>query len=46
MMELRIRRKSKGTKGRGKGGDELAEFLQDLPEHICLVFIEKEIDKG
>jgi len=37
--------KSKGTKGRGKGGDELAEFLQDLPEHICLVFIEKEIDK-
>ena len=30
---------------KGKRGDELSGFLQDLPEHVCLVFIEKEIDR-
>lgn len=37
-------KKARGT-GKGKGGDELSGFLQDLPEHVCLVFIEKEIDR-
>jgi DNA polymerase III subunit delta len=26
-------------------GDELAAFIQDLPEHVCLVFYEPEVDK-
>ena len=43
------RRKSAGGKD-GKGGkssreDELADFLEDVPEHTCLIFIESEIDK-
>ncbi len=38
-------KKGKGAAGKGKGGDELAEFLQDMPEHVCLIFIEQEIDK-
>ena len=38
-------KKAKGTRGRGKEADEFSEFLQNLPEHVCLVFIEKEIDK-
>lgn len=28
-----------------KTGDELTEFLQSVPEHACLIFIETEIDK-
>lgn len=31
-------------KGKPKGGD-LPEYLQELPEHVCLVFYEDEIDK-
>ncbi|NLK87627.1 MAG: DNA polymerase III subunit delta [Clostridiaceae bacterium] len=38
-------KKGKGASGRGKGGDELADFLQDMPEHVCLIFVEEEIDK-
>lgn len=38
-------KKGKTAAGRGKGGDELVEFLQDMPEHVCLIFIEQEIDK-
>ncbi|NMA33079.1 MAG: DNA polymerase III subunit delta [Clostridiaceae bacterium] len=36
---------AKGARSRGKDADGLAGFLQDLPEHICLVFIEKEINR-
>ena len=28
-----------------KAGDELTEFLQSVPEHVCLLFIETEVDK-
>lgn len=28
-----------------KGGDELAEYLENLPETTCFVFVEKEADK-
>jgi DNA polymerase-3 subunit delta len=38
-------KKAKGIRGGGRDEDDLAQFLQDLPEHICLVFIEKEIDR-
>ena len=30
---------------KGKTEDELAKFLQSVPEHACLIFIESEIDK-
>jgi len=33
-------------KGAKKSADnELTEFLKDIPEHVCLIFIEDEIDK-
>ncbi len=38
-------KKAKSAAKKGKGGDELAEFLQEVPEHVCLVFVEQEIDK-
>ncbi len=38
-------KKGKSAAGTKKGGDELADFLQDMPEHACLIFIEQEIDK-
>lgn len=28
-----------------KTGDELTDFLQSVPEHVCLLFVETEIDK-
>lgn len=28
-----------------KGGDELAEYLENLPETTCFVFVEEEVDK-
>ncbi len=33
-----------GSSGK-RTGDELTEFLQIVPEHACLIFIETEIDK-
>ena len=30
---------------KGTSGNELADFLQNVPAHACLVFIEEEIDK-
>jgi DNA polymerase-3 subunit delta len=36
---------AKNARSRGKDADEFAGFLQDVPEHVCLVFIEKEIDR-
>lgn len=39
--EKRTARSSAGK----KGGDELAAFLQELPDFVCLVFIESEVDK-
>lgn len=39
-------KKSSDTKGKkGKSEDELANFLQNVPAHTCLIFIEPEIDK-
>ncbi len=37
-------KKGKGSAG-AKSGDEMADFLKDMPEHVCLIFIEQEIDK-
>ncbi len=28
-----------------KGDDELVDFLLELPEHVCLVFVESEVDR-
>lgn len=38
-------RKAGRTASGKKGDDELAAFLQELPEHVCLIFVETEIDK-
>ncbi len=38
-------KKAKGSAGKGRDGDELANFLQDMPEHVCLIFTEQEIDR-
>lgn len=38
--------KKAGDSGRkGKNADELTSFLQNVPDHVCLIFIEVEIDK-
>lgn len=39
--------KSKGSDGetKGKQNDELGAFLQNVPEHTCLIFYEEEVDK-
>ncbi len=40
--------KEKKTQEKGKSGksdDDLALLLQNMPEHICLIFVEMEIDK-
>lgn len=39
-------KKTGDTAKKGKpGSDELSAVLQDLPDHVCLVFYEQEIDK-
>lgn len=38
-------KKADGRRKRAAGGDELADFLQNVPKHVCLVFMEEEIDK-
>jgi len=38
-------KKSSRSSAKKKGGDDLAAFLEELPEFVCLVFIESEIDK-
>lgn len=35
----------KAKPGKGKQEDELAQFLQNMPGHVCLIFVENEIDK-
>ncbi len=35
--------KAKGS--RRRKSDELAAFLQELPKHVCLIFLETEIDR-
>lgn len=39
------KKKTDETGKKGKSEDELAKFLQNVPEHACLIFIETEIDK-
>jgi DNA polymerase-3 subunit delta len=38
-------KKGRGSGSKARSGDALAEFLADVPEHVCLIFIEQEIDK-
>ncbi|MGI6669719.1 MAG: DNA polymerase III subunit delta [Acetivibrionales bacterium] len=38
-------KKAGDRRKRMTSGDELADFLQNVPAHACLVFIEEEIDK-
>lgn len=39
-------KKAEGEKAKGKGSnDEFISFLQNVPSHTCLIFIEEEIDK-
>ena len=39
------KKKAEETGKKGKQEDELAQFLQNVPKHACLIFIETEIDK-
>ena len=39
------KKKAEETGKKGKPEDELAVFLQNIPGHACLIFIETEIDK-
>ena len=43
LFKSKKKAEEKGKKG--KSEDELAQFLQNVPEHACLIFIETEIDK-
>ena len=37
---------SETTSKKGKSsGDDLTQLLKDLPDHVCLIFLEQEIDK-
>ncbi len=38
-------KKTKSSSTKGKGDDELAQFLKNVPEHACLIFSEADIDK-
>lgn len=38
-------KKGEETGKKGKSTDRLAEFLQNVPPHACLIFLEAEIDK-
>lgn len=39
------KKKAEEADKKGKANDSLAQFLQNVPEHACLIFIETEIDK-
>lgn len=39
------KKKTEETGKKSKSEDALAQFLQNVPEHACLIFIEAEIDK-
>lgn len=39
------KKKDEGAAKKSKTDDELAQFLQNMPGHACLIFIEPEIDK-